>query len=102
MVGVLVKFLVVFIPTLAITLGGFWLALNRTGLLSALGWVVAVPIGLMAALQAWILINGLLRILRWSSAAEQRLMEMEKRDAELLAQGKSFDEVMSQYKKPRP
>lgn len=102
MLNVLVKFLVVFTPTCAIALGGLWLALNHDGLLSVAGWMITVLLGLAAALEAWILVSGLVRIGRWASGAEQKLRELEGQDAELFAQGKSFDEIMSRHGKPKP
>jgi hypothetical protein len=100
--SVLTKFLVVFVPTCAIGAGGFWLARVESGLWCAVGWIVAVLFGIAAALQAYILISGLARISRLQRGAEQKLEELQQRDADLFAQGKSFDEVLSQYKKPKP
>lgn len=101
MLGIIIKFLVVFVPTCAIGASGFWLALKQTGILCFVGWAVGILFGIAAALEMLILISGLMRINRWKHGVEQSLEELEQRDAELFAQGKSFNEVMSQYKKPK-
>lgn len=93
----IIKFLAMFVPTLALALAGLWLALNQNGLLSLLGWVIAIPVGLVSLLEVFVLVNGLIRIGECVVGAK-RLAE---RDAELFAQGKSFDEVMAQYKEPK-
>jgi hypothetical protein len=103
MLNVLKKFLVIFLPTCAIGFGGLWLAWNRSGFLCVIGWIVAALFSLAAILQMLILISGFLRISRWQRGVEQKLEELGQRDAELFAQGKPFEEVMSQYKKtPKP
>jgi hypothetical protein len=101
MLNVIAKFLVVFIPTCLIGAGGFWLALKQAGFLCAVGWVIGVFFGMVAALETFILINGFIRIGQWKRNVMHNIEETQKRDAELFAQGKSFDEVMSQYKKPK-
>lgn len=103
MLNVLIKFLFIFLPACAIGFGGLWLARNHSGFLCVVGWIAAALFSLAAILQMLILISGLSRIGRWHRGAEQKLEELEQRDAEMFAQGKSFDEVMSQYeKKPKP
>ena len=102
MINVIAKFLVVFVPTCLIGIGGFWLAQKYNGILCLVGWIVAILFGTIAALELFILASGLIRIHRWKRDVEQGLEDIQKRDAELFAQGKSFDEVMSQYKKPKP
>jgi len=103
MLNVLIKFFVIFLPTCAIGFGGLWLARNQSGFLCVVGWIVAALFGLAAILQTLILISGLSQIGRWLRGAEQKLEELEQRDAKLFAEGKSFEEVMSQYKKkPKP
>jgi hypothetical protein len=69
---------------------------------SGAGWILSVVFGIAAIFQAVILLNGLARMSRLQRCAEQRLQELERRDAELFAGGKSFDEVVSQYKRPDP
>ncbi|HZF02688.1 MAG TPA: hypothetical protein VE344_12435 [Methylomirabilota bacterium] len=101
MLGVTVKFLIIFVPTCAIGAGGFWFALKQTGILCLVGWVVGILFGIAATLQMLLLVSGLIRIGRWKHGVEHRLEELQQRDAELFSQGKSFDEVMSQYKKPK-
>ena len=96
-----VKFLIVFIPTCLVVAGGLWLGTDGDGLWRFLGWTIAVASGIAAFMEAGALISGLLRLGRWQSGAEQRLLELEHRDAELFAQGKSFDEVISQYSNPK-
>ena len=98
MLNVLAKFLVIFIPTCAAAAAGLWLVLKQDGFGRVLGWIVAILFGITAVLEMLILISGLARIGRLQYGAEQKLKELEERDAELFAQGKSFDEVMSQYK----
>jgi hypothetical protein len=102
MINVLAKFLVLFLPTCAIGGGGLWLAENRGGLLCFVGWIVVALFGFAAVLQILLLLRGLSRIDMWRSAADQRVRDLQGRDANLVSQGKSFDEVMSQYKKPKP
>jgi hypothetical protein len=101
MLNVIIKHLVVIVPTCAIGAGGFWLALKQTGIWCVAGWIGGVLFGVIAALEMFILISGLVRINQWKQGVEQHLEELQQRDAELFAQGKSFDEVMSQYKKPK-
>jgi hypothetical protein len=91
-----VKFSLLFIPTCAIAIGGFWLGVHQTGFWSGIGWIISVASGIAAFLQVTILIGGINRV----RGAKQKLLEFEQRDAELFAQGKSFDEVISRYKKP--
>jgi hypothetical protein len=103
MFNVLIKFFLIFLPTCFIGVGGLWFAWNHSGLLRVVGWIVAALFCLAAILQMLVLISGLSRIGRWHRGAEQKLEELEQRDAKLFAEGKSFDEVMSQYKKtPKP
>ena len=96
-----VKFFAILIPTCAVSLGGIWLAHHQSGFWSAVGWTLAAVFSTAAVLQLSILISGL-ALGRFRHDAEQRLEKLERRDAELFAQGKSFDEIMSQYKKPLP
>jgi len=62
---------------------------------------MSVAFGITAFLQAIVLIHGLARIRRQYGVAEQKLQELEQRDANLFAQGKSFDEIISQYRNPK-
>ena len=96
--SILTKFLVVFVPTCSIGAGGFWLARAESGLWCAVGWIVAVLFGIAAALEGYILASGLARMARILAVCN----ELQQRDADLFTQGKSFDEVLSQYKKPKP
>ena len=97
-----VKFLVVFIPMCAIAVGGLWLGIHQSGFWCGVGWIISVAFSIAALLQTIILISGLARINRWQHGVEQNLQQLEQRDAELFAQGKSFDEIISQYKRPKP
>jgi len=101
MLRAIVEFLVAFIPTCAIGVAGPWLGLHQSGFWCGVGWVISVAFGVAALLQTIMLISGLAQINRWHHGAEQKLQEVEQRDAELVAQGKSFDEVISQYRKPK-
>jgi len=101
MLRIAIKFFVIFIPTSAAALGGIWVARNQTGFWSAVGWGLAAVFGVAALLQILILINGLVQVIRFRDGAGARLEELEQRDAEMFAQGKSFDEIISQYKRPR-
>lgn len=99
--AVLLRFLVTFAPILAIALGGLWLARHCDGVLCAVGWIIVVIFGLVAALQAYALISGLFGIRRFVGETERRLAAIEEQDAALLAQGMSFDEVMARRKQGR-
>jgi hypothetical protein len=101
MLSVGVKFFVVFIPTCVLVATGLWMEAHYTGFGSILGWIIAITFGIAALFQAIILINGLAKINRWQRSAEQRIQELEQRDGELFAQGKSYEEIISQYKKPQ-
>jgi hypothetical protein len=90
------RFLIIFIPTCALAVGGVVLGIQQRGLWCVVGWIISVVFGIAALLQANVLIGELIQIGR----AEQRLLDLERRDAELIAQGKSFDEIASQYRKP--
>lgn len=101
MKSVMLRFLLLFIPTCAVAVGACCVGVFSYGFWSVVGWAVAGIVGLLAILQLITLISGLFRVTSWQAAAQQRLQELEERDAELFAQGKSFEEVMSQYEKPR-
>jgi hypothetical protein len=60
-----------------------------------------VAFGAAALLQAVALIDGLARMNRFQHDVEQDLEQLARRDAQLLAQGKSFDEIRAQYKRPK-
>jgi hypothetical protein len=95
-------FLRIFVPTCAVAVGGLWLAITRSGFWRGVGWVTVVVSGLAALMQIIGLIDVLARTVRLQHDAEQNLGRLMKRDAELFAQGKSFDEVRAQYKRPKP
>jgi cytochrome b subunit of formate dehydrogenase len=101
MFNVLVKFLILFIPTCLLGIGGFALALKQAGIFCVIGWIMGVFLGFLAVLQILVLINGLIGINRWHKNALERLDEVQERDAKLFAEGKSFDEVIAQYKQPK-
>lgn len=67
-----------------------------------MGWTVSIVFGVTALLQTIVLIDGLVRISRWQCGVERRLQELEERDVNLFAQGKSLDEIIAQYKTPKP
>jgi hypothetical protein len=98
---VLARFVITFAPTLAVALGGLWLALRCNGFLCVVGWTIAGVVGVLAALQACALVSGFLGIHHGVAEAEQRLRAIEEQDAELFAQGMSFDEVMARRKQRR-
>jgi hypothetical protein len=102
MKSVMLRFLFVFIPTCAIGIGAGFIGIHSRGLWSAMGWLAAGIVGLFAIFQLIALISGLIRVISWQATAQERLKEIEKRDAELFASGKSFEEVISQYKRPEP
>lgn len=89
-------------PTCAIGIGAGFIGIHSRGLWSAIGWIAAGIVGLFAIFQLIALISGLIRVITWQATAQQGLQELEKRDAELFASGKSFEEVISQYKQPHP
>jgi D-alanyl-lipoteichoic acid acyltransferase DltB (MBOAT superfamily) len=99
--SVRVRFLVTFIPTCAIAVSGLWLAITRSGFWYGVGWVTLVAFGIAALLQTIALIDGLAQLNRVHHDVEQNLERLAQRDAELFAQGKSFDEVRAQYKRPK-
>jgi len=97
-----VRFLVTFTPTCAIAVGGLWLTVtHRSGFWCGVGWITLVGFGIAALLQTIALIDGLARIRRFQRDVEQNLEQLTQRDAEMFAQGKSFDEVRAQYKRPK-
>lgn len=96
------RFLVLFIPTCAIAIGAVWFGVHRSGFWGGMGWTISVAFSIAALLQTILLISGLAHINRVQHGAEQNLQQLEERDADLFAQGKSFDEVMSQYDRRKP
>ena len=102
MKSVMLRFLFFFAPTCAIGIGAGCIGVYSRGFWSATGWIVAGIFGFVALIQLIVLLSGLARVISWQTNAQQRLQEFEERDAELFAQGKSFEEVMSQYKQPHP
>jgi hypothetical protein len=95
------KFLVTFIPTCVIAVGGLWVATRRSGLWCGVGWGILLTFGIVAFLQIVALVDGLARLTEVQHDVEQNLERLAQRDAELFAQGKSFDEVRAQYKRPK-
>jgi len=95
------RFAVTFIPTCAVAVGGLWLATTRSGFWCVAGWITFVAFGVAALLQTIALIDGLARQNQLQHDVEQNLERLAQRDAELFAQGKSFDEVRAQYKRPK-
>jgi hypothetical protein len=102
MKSVMQRFLFLFIPTCAIGIGAGCIGVYSHGFWSTVGWILAGIVSLLAIFQLIALIKGLVRVISWQSTAQHKLQELEERDAELFAQGKSFEEVMSQYKQPHP
>jgi hypothetical protein len=97
-----VRFLVTFTPTCAIAVGGLWLTItHRSGFWCRVGWIILIVFGIAALLQTIALIDGLARINRFQHDVEQDLEQLAPQDAKLFAQGKSFDEVRAQYKRPK-
>ncbi len=97
-----VRFLVTFAPTCALAIGGMWLAItSRSSFWSGVGWIALAAFGIAALLQVIAVIDGLARINRFQHDVEQNLEQLAQRDAELFTQGKSFDEVRAQYKRPK-
>lgn len=95
MSGIAAKFLTTFIPTCALAVFGSWLARGHSGFWGVVGWIVALFFGCVAILQMLVLHDGLRGIHR----ATRRLRELEERDAQSFREGKSFDEITSQYKR---
>lgn len=102
MKSVMLRFLLFFTPTCGIVIGAGCIGVYSLGFWSATGWIVSGIFGFIALIQLIVLLSGLSRINSWQINAQQNLHELEERDAELFAQGKSFEEVMSQYKQPHP
>jgi hypothetical protein len=98
MKSVMLRFLFFFIPTCAIVFGGGCIGVYSRGFWSISGWIIAGLFGFLGLLQLIVLLGGFARV----SLAQQRLQELDARDADLFAQGKSFEEVVSQYKQPHP
>jgi hypothetical protein len=102
MKSAMLRFLLFFTPTCGIVIGAGCIGVYSRGFWSATGWIVTGTFGFIALIQLIVLLSGLSRINSWQTNAQQNLHELEERDAELFAQGKSFEEVMSQYKQPHP
>ena len=89
------RFAATFIPTCGVAAVGLWLASSQRGIVVALGWGVAIAFGFFGLMQLSVLVRGL----SYAVKASARLEELEQRDYELFKQGKSFEEINSQYKK---
>jgi hypothetical protein len=63
-----------------------------------ISWLAAAVFGILALMQLIAFLYSLARISSLQASAQQSLEEFEQHDAELFAQGKSFEEVISQYK----
>jgi hypothetical protein len=98
---VVLRLLLLFVPLCAVAIGAVWIGLHSHGFWNVLSWLAAAVFGILALMQLIAFLYGLARVSSLRASAQQSLGEFEQRDAELFAQGKSFEEVMSQYKQPR-
>jgi len=57
-IGVIIKFLLVFVPTCAVGAGGLWVALKKSGFVSVIGWIITILFAIAALLELFALING--------------------------------------------
>jgi len=98
MQNVVLRFLLLFIPLCAAAIGLVWIGLHSHGFWSAISWLAAAVFGILALMQLIAFLYSLARVSSLQASAQQSLEEFEQHDAELFAQGKSFEEVISQYK----
>ena len=69
--------------------------------LKALGILAISAVVLWAACFLWLRVSLWLRVRNvqaYAAAAETKLRALEERDAESIAQGKSYDEIISRYR----
>ena len=100
MLGVLLKFSVVFLPLVALGLGGCWIANHYSGVIYVVGILLAVMGFGLAALSLFILVTGFSRIHGGATDA----LELSDRCAEEFARtGKmpNPEEVMQQIRDER-
>jgi hypothetical protein len=90
------KFLLAFIPMAGLSVAGLCVANNCSGLLCVAGWIAFILFGLLAGLQSVMLLTGL----HFKNTSEKTAIELEA-EAEMLAQGESLDDVITQNKKPK-
>ena len=86
-------------PHLGNRVGGIWIAHSQSGIWCAVGLTIAAVFSTAALLQTVSFIDGLVKIDRWKLGSEQKLRELEQRDGDLFAQGKSFEEIRERYQR---
>ena len=99
MTGVLIKFFLIFIPTLVLELLSFGFASRSHGLISIASWVICVLLAIFGLLQISFLLSGLAQISKAMKLAQEKMDNLGERDEKLFAEGSSFEEVIAQYRK---
>jgi hypothetical protein len=62
-------------------------------------WLIFVLLAIFGLLQISFLLSGLAQISKAMNLAQEKLNKFQDRDEKLFAEGKSFEEVMAQYRK---